>query len=332
MSPAESRPRTSRRSSALRAAWTLANASMADWVRSGAGQIGHGLGRAQPVPLDGPQGVLEADHRGIHRFERSAWGGVLVELALARGQGGADLAAVDVEDRAEAVIGEQGSDAGRAPQETVDALDAISHGCHRGIEFDERCIEQAGRRRRRAGGPAQSEVGADRSLRRRTTAMMPHIRGSSVERAESTGVPGPDHRTGRPPSDRLRPRCVVDHLVRRRASRRPPRGASATSAASSWVGASTITRMSGSVPLARSRTRPRSPSALRLAADVGAQLVEELRVASSGADVDQHLWQSGHGRRRPARRASVPCEPSPTASATPVSMPSPVEARSRKIT
>ena len=99
--------------------------------------------------------------------------------------------------------------------------------------------------------------------------------------------------------------AAAPRLSRRR--RRPRPGGAATSSACSWVGASTITRTSCSVPDGRSSTRPVSPSSSSTALTASATVV----VLDDGEPVgdrhvDQHLRQPlDDGRRaRPARRRS----------------------------
>ena len=81
----------------------------------------------------------------------------------------------------------------------------------------------------------------------------------------------------------------------------------------SSVGASTITRTSGSVPEGRSRTRPRPPSSASSAATAAASDgSSSARVLSTSGDVDQHLGQPGHHRRRatagPCPWPTIRCE------------------------
>ena len=60
-------------------------------------------GGAEPVPLDGPEGVLEADDRGVDRLERRRWVAGSSSSPPSRvGEGVADLGAVGVEHGGEA--------------------------------------------------------------------------------------------------------------------------------------------------------------------------------------------------------------------------------------
>ena len=86
-----------------------------------------------------------------------------------------------------------------------------------------------------------------------------------------------------------------------RISRRPgprPRSISAPASAWSWVGASTITRTSGSVPLGRTSTRPRLPSSASTLAISSANALGGVGHRRGDGHVDEDLRQPGHRRRR----------------------------------
>ena len=108
--------------------------------------------------------------------------------------------------------------------------------------------------------------------------------------------------------------------------------ASAASSATEASAASTITRTSGSVPLGRTSTRPSPPSSASATAISSATaLGDQVGLAGASADVAQHLGQ----RVMTAAASSAsgrPVRASTSSSSTPVSSPSPVVARSRKIT
>ena len=123
--------------------------------------------------------------------------------------------------------------------------------------------------------------------------------------------------------------------------RRPREAAGSTAATRSSAtrrprrrsGASTMTRTSGSVPLGRTSTRPGRPARASTAAISGRDRVRRgRRRCRRQPHVAQHLGQPGHGGvgqlgQRPARSG-----PRRRAAASAVSRPSPVVARSRKIT
>ena len=164
--------------------------------------------------------------------------------------------------------------------------------------------DRAGRRSRRGAGTGR--VG-----RRLMTPMMPHM---AAQATDADVQLGPFRRRSGDGRGRRRP-----------ADRR-------STVASSALGASTITRISGSVPLARTSTRPVSPRWRRRLGDLDRQ----------------QLGDVGHAARRRgtltstcgncviaagASSASVRPERRSTSSSTSaVSMPSPVVARSGKIT
>ena len=100
----------------------------------------------------------------------------------------------------------------------------------------------------------------------------------------------------------------------------------------SCVGASTITRTSGSVPLGRTSTRPRSPSSASTAAIVVGDALGRVGHRRGDRHVDEHLRQAGHRRRRQLGQRAARRGARRRAACSPVSRPSPVVARSRKMT
>ena len=143
---------------------------------------------------------------------------------------------------------------------------------------------------------------------------MPHMAGQATDASATPGAASPA----------LRRAYVTVSARRRRSTRRRRRPGG-------WVGASTITRTSGSVPLGRTSTRPWSPSSASTLAICRRSARRRRASALGDRHVDEHLRQPGH-RRRGEVGQRAPGRTTASASTTPVSSPSPVVARSRKIT
>ena len=97
-------------------------------------EVRHRLRGAEPIALDRPHGVLEADECGVDRLQRRTRSGVFVQGALALGEGQRDLGAGRVEGRRQGPVRQQGGDAWRAAQQSVDRLHPVRHAGNGSIE------------------------------------------------------------------------------------------------------------------------------------------------------------------------------------------------------
>ena len=242
--PAESRPRTSSRSMRRERLLDREVARRARRAGVAPGEGGDRGGGAQAVAADGPQRVAQRDQLGAAPLER-------VDVEVAGGQrrrrprrrtasswsrraviAGDQLGVVDE--------GEQRPARRGASASTVAAATAVTaatspRAASRGVE---------------AGAAPRRGVGTGRVGGRLTMPMIPHIALQATDRADRRSSP-------RQAVGRSRTACGD-------AARRPRRPGPAS-------GASTITRTSGSVPLGRTSTRPRSPSVGLDGGDLGGE-------------------------------------------------------------